>query len=130
MAEFNDIQAALLAPLDGQSFDVAWPNDKADYTDEHVRPYVLPGDTEQATLGTTGKDETNGLLQVDIYTKRGTGRSQIIDTVSDLYSRGTILTQGLATIRSRGPSLGASRYEGDWFITPIRINWQTYTEAR
>lgn len=152
MAEFQDMQAALFKPLEinyslsldyannqyleldyqfaSNSIDVAWPNISKEFTTEFVRPSFLPGDTSQAGMGASGLDETNGLFQVDIYTKRGEGRSALVDVIGDLYKRGTVLTYGSAKVRVRGPSIGASRYEGDWFVTPIRINWQTYTEAR
>lgn len=110
--------------------EIAWPNYTFDDSGEFVRPTFLPGDTEQAGMGADGLDVTDGLFQVDIYTPRGKGRSQLVDSIGDLYKRGTVLTYGSASVRVRGPSLGASRFEGDWFVTPIRINWQVYTEAR
>ena len=137
MAEFNDMQTALDTPLfdyleanDG-AFLIAWANAGIDdYENETVRPSFLPGDTIQSGMGESGLDVTNGLYQMDIFTKRGEGRSALIDTVSDLYKRGQTLTSGAAKLRLRGSSIGTSRYEGDWFITPITVNWQTYTEAR
>ena len=136
MAEFNDIQTALDTHLfdyhaASAGFEIAWNNAQTDeYSNETVRPTFLPGDTVQAGMGATGLDVTNGLYQIDIFTKKGEGRSQIIDIIADLYKRGQTLTSGSAKVRLRGPSIGAARYEGDWFITPITINWQTYTEAR
>ena len=136
MAEFNDIQVALDTHLfdyhaANGGFSIAWQNTQTDeYSNETVRPSFLPGDTVQAGMGATGLDVTNGIYQLDIYTEKGEGRSQIIDIIADLYKRGQTLTQGSAKIRLRGPSIGASRYEGNWFITPITVNWQTYTEAR
>lgn len=137
MAEFNDIQTALDTHLNtyltanAGAFQIAWANSQTSkYTNETVRPTFLPGDTVQAGMGATGLDETNGVYQLDIFTKKGEGRSQIIDIIADLYKRGQTLTSGSAKVRLRGPSIGASRYEEDWFITPITVNWQTYTEAR
>ena len=137
MAEFNDIQVALETHLDDYltanpgTFEIAWPNSKTkEYDSEYVRPTFLPGDTAQSGMGSTGLDETNGIYQIDIFTKKGAGRSQIFDIIADLYKRGQTLTSGSANVRLRGPSIGASRYEGDWFITPITVNWQVYTEAR
>jgi len=137
VAEFNDIQTALDSHLktyhdaNSDDFSIAWPNSNTDeYTSETVRPSFLPGDTNQVSLGATGQDETNGIYQIDIFTKKGEGRSQIIDIIADLYKRGQVLTSGAANVRLRGPSIGGSRYEGNWFVTPITINWQVYTEAR
>lgn len=136
MAEFNDMQTALDARL-ATSYGgvgetpVAWPNNEYSPSGVvYLRPTFLPSNTLQAGMSASGLDETNGVYQVDVFTPKGAGRSQIADDVADLFKRGTVLTASSVKMRIRSVSIGASRDDGAYYITPIEINWQTYTEPR
>jgi len=64
---FNDIQAAFDAKLTASvSHPIAYPNiffvPSADTI--YIRPTFLPAETSQASLGSAGKDETNGIYQI------------------------------------------------------------------
>jgi hypothetical protein len=130
---FNDVQAALdtkLKTLSGTP--VAFPNVpyKPQAGTTYVRASFLPTETVQVSLGATGKDETNGIYQIDVVAPRGSGRPQLLDTVADLFKRGTVLTYNSVTIRVRSVSMAPAILEDEWYFVPISVNFQTYTEAR
>lgn len=131
---FNDMQAALdtqLSTLTG-GYDIAWPN--VDYKptagSTFLRASFLPGDTEQVTLGGSGKDETNAIYQVDVVSPRGSGRTSIPDAIADHFSRGSVLTYNGVNLRVRSVSIGPAINDGAWHFVPVSISVQTYTEAR
>ena len=132
MAEFIDMETALISRLNTITGnpDIAWPNIEFRPSGEYLRPAFLPSDTIPAALGASGLDETNGVYQVDCFTERGAGRSTLVDTVADHFKRGTVITYGSVNMRVRSVSIGASRDEGAYYVTPITVNWQTYTEPR
>ena len=133
MTSFNDIQAALdtkLKTITGTP--VAFPN--VPYTPQagktYLRAFYLPAETVQAAMGSIGKDETNGIYQVDVVVPRGSGRPQLLDTVADLFKRGTVLTYNGVSVRIRSVSLGPAILEDEWYFVPVSVNFQSYTEAR
>ena len=133
MTVFNDIQAALdtqLATITGTP--IAFPN--VPYTPQagttYLRAAFLPADTLQASLGGSGKDETNGIYQVDVVTPRGSGRPSEVDTVADAFKRGTVLTYNSQSLRVRSVSMGPAILDEEWYFIPVSIDFQTYTEAR
>lgn len=133
MTIFNDIQAALdtkLATLTG--VPIAYPNTpyKPQAGTAYVRASFIPNETLQASLGSTGKDETLGIYQVDVVVPRGSGRPQLLDTVADLFKRGTVLTYNGVNLRIRSVSMASAILEDEWYFVPISVNFQTYTEAR
>jgi hypothetical protein len=130
---FNDVQAALDTKLKTiPNVPVAFPNVpyKPQAKTTYVRASFLPAETAQASLGANGKDETNGIYQIDVVVARGTGRPQLVDTVADLFKRGTVLSYNGVTIRVRSVSMAPAILEDEWYFVPISVNFQTYTEAR
>lgn len=130
---FNDVQAALdtkLATVTGTS--VAFPN--VPYTPQagtsYLRASFLPAETTQASLGANGKDETNGIYQIDVVVPRGSGRPQLIDTVADLFKRGTVSSYNSVNVRVRSVSMSPAILDEEWYFVPISVNFQTFTEAR
>jgi len=133
MTVFNDIQAALdtqLATITGTQ--IAFPN--IPYTPQagttYLRASFLPAETLQASLGGVGKDETNGIYQVDVVAPRGSGRPSEVDTVADTFKRGTVLTYNSQSLRVRSVSMGPAILDEEWYFIPVSIDFQTYTEAR
>jgi phage baseplate assembly protein gpV len=131
---FNDIQAALdtrLSTLSG-GYSIAWPNTKfepeADQT--FLSPSFIPNTTEQVGLGSSGKDETNGLYQIDVVYPAGTGRSTIPDSIADHFKRGTVLTYNSVNVRVRSVSIESAVTEGAFHFVPVTVDFQTYTDAR
>jgi hypothetical protein len=128
---FNDIQAALDTHLnDMDSTPIAWPNIEYKPTGTYLRPSFLPGETVQASMGDNGKDETNALYQVDVVSKRNTGRNTTPDTIADHFKRGTILQHNGLKLRVRGVSIGPSIIDGDWYFVPVTVNLNIFTGAR
>lgn len=130
---FNDVQAALdtkLATITGTS--VAFPNVpyKPQAGTTYLRASFLPAETVQASMGANGKDETNGIYQIDVVVPRGTGRPQLIDTVADLFKRGTVLSYNSISVRVRSVSMSPAILDDEWYFVPISVNFQSYTEAR
>lgn len=129
---FNDIHAALdghLATLGNTP--IAWTNVKFEPTgDVYLRPRVLPVSTEQASLGNSGKDDTNGIYQIDVFVKQGNGRSALLDSIADHFKRGTVLTHNSVSLRVRTVELAPSSQDGTWHFTPVSVYFQTYTGAR
>lgn len=131
---FNDIQAALdtrLSTLSG-GYDIAWPNTKfePEASQTFLSPSFLPTITSQAGLGASGKDETNGVYQIDVVYPAGTGRSTIPDSVADHFKRGTILSYNDVNVRIRSVSIEPALTEGAFHFVPISVDFQTYTDAR
>lgn len=131
---FNDIQAALdnrLNTLSG-GYDVAWPNVKYEPAGNatFLSPNFIPEETLQVGLGATGKDETNGIYQVDVVYPAGQGRSTIPDSIADHFKRGTVMTYNSVSVRVRSVSIGQAITEGAYHFVPVSVNFQTYTDAR
>ena len=130
---FNDMQAALDTHLDSMdSTPIAWPNVPYEPSAGTVflRPNFLPTETVQASLGSTGKDETNAIYQVDVVFPRGSGRTTLTDTIADHFKRGTVLTYNGTSLRVRSVSMGPAILDGAWTFVPVSIDVQTYTGAR
>lgn len=130
---FNDVQAALDTKLKTVTgTPVAFPNVpyKPQAGTAYLRASFLPAETVQASMGDSGKDETNGVYQIDVVVPRGSGRPQLIDTVADLFKRGTVLTYNSISVRVRSVSMAPAILDDEWYFVPISVNFQSYTEAR
>jgi hypothetical protein len=110
--------------------DIAWPNVAFEPNDLYLRPSFLPGTTQQSSLGASGKDETIVLYQIDVVTRRNTGRSALPDTIADHFKRGTILQYAGLKMRVRSVSIGPAINERDWFFVPVTVDLQVFTGAR
>ena len=112
MSIFTDISAA----LDQQLFTmaglppVAWENDDFEPTLNtlYLRPTLIAGDVNQATLGDNGLDMNVGIYQVDVFAQSGEGKFsslEMADLIADHFKRGTDLTyngrRGLVSNASR-----------------------------
>ena len=131
---FNDIQAALdtrLTTLWG-GYDIAGPNIKYEPAGNatFLAPTFIPDEMVQVGLGSNGKDEMNGLYQVDVVYPAGQGRSSVPDSVADHFKRGTVLSYNGTNVRVRSVSIAQAITEGAYHFVPITVNFQTYTDAR
>jgi len=131
---FNDIQAALDNRLNSFAggYDIAWPNVpyEPDGASTFLTPNFIPEDTLQVGLGTNGKDETNGIYQVDVVYPAGSGRSTVPDSLSDHFKRGTVMSYNGVNVRVRSVSIAQAITEGAYHFVPVSVNFQTYTDAR
>ena len=137
MTAFNDIETALDSHLNDMALlpDVAWANAGYEPTigTMYLRPTFLPGETEAAALGAEAQDITIGLYQIDIYAESGRGQNEIIemaDKIANQFKRGSVLTYNGVNVRvvrvSRGPAYNAD----GWFVLPVTITFNTFTDAR
>jgi len=131
---FNDIEAALMTQLSTLSGapDIAYPNINYEPTtgSAYLRANMIPVETLQASLGTSGKDETNGILQIDVVQPAGEGRSTLPDSIADHFKRGTVMSYNGVNVRVRSVSIGSAIREEAWYFVPVSIDFQSYTEAR
>ena len=131
---FSDIEAAFTVQMN-ELVDrpaVAWPNVKFEPNGKkpYLRISIIPAETVQASLGSTGKDETNGICQISCFVPAGTGKSDLPDIIADHFKRGTVLVYNGTRIRLRSPSIGVSIINGAFYFVPVSIPYQTFTEAR
>jgi hypothetical protein len=131
---FNDIQAALDTRLSSYSggYEIAWPNTnfEPEANQTFLSPTFIPADTVQAGLGENGKDNTQGLYQIDVVYPAGSGRSTIPDGLADHFKRGTILSYNGLNVRIRSVSISPALTEGAFHFVPITVDFYTYTDAR
>ncbi len=131
MSIFNDIQSALDAHLNtlGDT-PIAWQNIPYEPTGLYIRPSFLPADTAQASFGTSGKDLTNIIYQIDVVTPKGSGRTSLTDDIANHFKRGTVLSYNGVKLRVVSVSIAPALLDGAWYFVPVSVNLQTYTEAR
>ena len=131
---FNDIQAALDNRLNtfAGGYDIAWPNINYEPAGNatFLTPNFIPEETQQVGLGTNGKDETNGIYQIDVVYPAGQGRSSVPDSVADHFKRGTVMSYNDVSVRVRSVSIAQAITEGAYHFVPISVNFYSYTDAR
>jgi hypothetical protein len=107
-AAWNRLEAAGLngAGADGRHTHIAWPN--LEFNPPQTNPtgfdrpvwaavHYLPSEATPVTLGSQGKDETTGILQIDANQPRGTGDSQVralLTALENYFTPGRTLTNG------------------------------------
>jgi len=131
---FNDIQAALDNRLNtfAGGYDIAWPNINYEPAGNatFLTPNFIPEETLQVGLGTNGKDETNGIYQIDVVYPAGQGRSSVPDSVADHFKRGTVMSYNDVSVRVRSVSIAQAITDGAYHFVPISVNFYSYTDAR
>jgi len=131
---FNDIQAALDNRLNtfAGGYDIAWPNINYEPAGNatFLTPNFIPEETQQVGLGTNGKDETNGIYQIDVVYPAGQGRSSVPDSVADHFKRGTVMSYNDVSVRVRSVSIAQAITDGAYHFVPISVNFYSYTDAR
>lgn len=135
MSAFTDISAALDAHCAELLLPTAWENSGFTPTEGvlYIRPTILPASTDQAGCGEGGLDEHVGLYQVDIIAPALTGKGEAViqaDIVADKFRRGTsLIYNGVSLILSKA-SRGAGKRDGAWFVIPVTIQYQSFTQPR
>lgn len=110
------------------SSQVAYPN--AEFTPMQgvlwYRPTFLPAESEQAELGTNGRNRLQGLYQVDVFAPAGEGQKAAetaADAVVTAFKRGTNLPSGSLTVRLERAWREAAIEEADWYHVPVMVAW-------
>lgn len=138
MSVFLDISAALDGRLNTMTGKpaVSWEN--VSYTPVngtlYIRPTLLAGDTNQASLGDSGTDQNIGIYQLDVFAPAGTGKGAAIvmaDTIANQFKRGTVLTYSGVTVRVKNASRQAAINNADgWYQVPVVVTYISYTQPR
>jgi len=131
---FNDIYAGFrerLVTIPGAP-PIAWENDSFDNKPNilYLKPFLLPADSQQSTLGDNGQDEHNGIFQVSVYIPVGDGMSAWPDSVADHFKRGTTLIKNDVKIRVRSVSIASGFRDDNFYIVPVSVDYQVFTAAR
>lgn len=138
-SQFTDISAALDVNLNvyaaANSVSVAWEN--IDFTPTagtlFVRPTLLPADSVQSGLGATGIDNNLGIYQIDVIAPLDKGKfaaTSNADLIGQQFKRGTILTYNGLTVTLSKTSRGSGIRDGGWFIIPVFVTYQSFTQPR
>jgi hypothetical protein len=117
MAVFSDInQAIKKAVLDGAfvtASQVVFENneDNSNKTQPWLAVFILPADTEQASLGGSGygTDSHTGLIQIDVnYTSHSgtTDQLAMVDAINAHFSSGSLFAQNDTCVRIGNVSRG------------------------
>jgi hypothetical protein len=135
MSAFTDISAALDSHTNDLSLPTAWENSGYEPTigTLYIRPTILPANTFQAGLGASGLDDNFGIYQIDIFSEAGKGKGAAIikaDVIANAFKRGTVLTYNGVSVRLGNVSRGSGSRDGAWFVLPVFINYQSFTQAR
>lgn len=139
MSAFNDINVALnqrmQAYATANSKPVAYENVnyKPVVGTLYLRATVLPADTVQAGLGTTGQDLHEGIYQVDVFAPIDKPKAVALaeaDAIADYFARGLTLSFNGVNVRVRTASIGSGRREENWYILPVFIDYLSFTQAR
>lgn len=133
---FNDIRSALANRLNtlatAESYAISWENTKfnPDAEDTYIKQDMLFGETVQACVGDDGKDLTNGIYQLSVYRPLGGGLTVIPDKIADHFKRGTVLTKNTVSVRIVSASISVGFSDENFYIIPVSIRWQAFTDAR
>jgi hypothetical protein len=111
---------------------VAWEN--TEYEPVHgttwLRPTLLPALTR---AGTTTTDRHEGIYQISVFVKPGTGKAVInalVDAIADHFKPTTELTSGSVTVRCISVSALGARREDAWYHIPVEVRYNAMTPNR
>ena len=120
-----------LAQMPG-GLTTAWENAQLDESQggPYQRVYLLPGQTEQPTMGSltgsgTALQREVGLLQVSLYYPQNAGpgdAAAMAETLRARFPRGLVLTSGsVRVVIEQAPSIGPSLTEGGFYVLPVSV---------
>ena len=135
MSAFTDISAALDARTNSLSLPTAWENIAFQPVTGtlYIRPTLMPADTVQAGLGSSGLDEHLGIYQIDIIASGSTGKGEATikaDAIADHFKRGLVLTYNGVNVRLSKTSRGVGKRDEAFFVIPIFITYKVFTQPR
>lgn len=92
------------------------------------RETLLPGTPELVEIMQDGRARTPGVYQVDVFAPAGQGThvpDQLAEHVANAFPRGAAFTEDGLTVRIRRSYARPARSAGDWYMTPVVIDWWT-----
>lgn len=93
------------------------------------RSTLLPAETNIVTLGTTGYDELNGLLQVDLFFPGDTGyatASALADAVMAVFTKGKQLPGATINVEIEKSWRLSARTFDTFYSIPVLVSWRGY----
>lgn len=123
--------AARLATLTG-GWPIAYPNLPYEPTvgTDYLRLSFIPALTEQADLGTNGRNVNLGIAQIDVFNAGQDGWSEAFDkadAIAEHFKRGTKLSNGGVTVTIEQVEIAAPLNIDGWYQLPVSINYRAYT---
>lgn len=88
----------------------------------HLRPFVLPANTDTIGVNSLGKEM--GIFQINVYVKKGSGQLVGVleaETLLTLFPRNLELTG--VRLDEYG-SIGPSFFNDSWQVTPVSFTYQ------
>lgn len=130
----DSFDIALKAVAVANGVKVVWENMQHSNDDQlYLAQYMLSFDTAAGSLGDSGLDESIGVYQVNVYSKKDIGprpADKLADEIADAFKvRSSVSHNGVSsriTSVFRNP---IQNDEGNIFI-PIDIEFKTFTEQR
>lgn len=96
---------------------------------DFVRSTLLPSQTEIVTLGATGYDRLNGLYQIDVFVKLGSGANAAnvqADAIMAAFTKGTYLTSGTTNVLIENKWRIPARVLQNFYQIPVFVQWSFY----
>jgi hypothetical protein len=100
-------------------------------TIKFVRSTLLPAQTQILTLGVGGIDRLNGLFQIDVFTKTGTGFTEgnnTADAIMNAFVKGDNHTSGNVVVFIDNKWRISARTLQNFYVVPIFIQWSCYVK--
>lgn len=132
MIAYDDIRAALDSRLAAfQSANVAWENARFEPAEGtgYLRPFLLPAEPRQASVGASGLDRISGIYQIDVCEPKDQGLGphlRKVDQVIAQFSRGLSLTSNGATVTILRSWPGPSLDRDSFYCVPVSVSWYSY----
>lgn len=130
-APYSAIRSAFVTKL--QAFpslpSVAWENVPFTPTAgaPYLKPALLPGEPQQAEIGTNGANRHTGIYQISIFYPAGLGvpgLNTLRDGLINHFKRGTVLTYSGISVTIQKAFPGPVLQETGWQHLPITIQFR------
>lgn len=122
-------QALVAANL---SYPIKWPNAPFNTPNNavHLRMTLISIGDEPRTLGAQGRNQNDGVLQVDVFAPKNSGDIALYNAVDDVlgvYSSGKDLSYNGRVIRINSVTDRQGTDDSSWFHRIIEVNFTTFT---
>lgn len=121
-AAINDLNLGYAIATENATFD-----DKS--VDYYLELFILPAGTIMMGKKSTSSDEMSGILQVNIWARKGVGTSipeEISDSIIKGLPYGIELVRDSQTVRILEKSNEAAISRDGWWIFPLSLTYNTY----
>ena len=106
---------------------IAWPDLPFTPVDSYLEAFVTPNVVNQVTLGKDGHNRHEGLMQVNVVQKSGSGvisSAGVGSTIVAHFKRGTVISKNGLNVRTRPPRIAQPIDDSrGWTRMPVIIPW-------